>query len=44
MDQLAIDSQFSEGINVEDIFCKDLDSEKPSGQSETYVVSQLSVF
>lgn len=45
VDQLAIDSQLSEGISIEDILCKDVESDPPPfGSSETYLVSQLSVF
>lgn len=46
VDQLAIDSQLSEGISIESIFCKDLEANAPqtTGLSETYLVSQLNVF
>lgn len=42
VDQLAIDSQLSEGISIEQIFCKDVDADPAA--SETYLVSQLNVF
>ncbi|TYZ65544.1 hypothetical protein PybrP1_007721 [[Pythium] brassicae (nom. inval.)] len=45
VDQLAIDSQLSEGISIEEILCRDVESDPAAlGSSETYLVSQLSVF
>lgn len=48
VDELAIDSHLSEGISIEEIFCKDLvdqnDAAMDPGQSATYLHSEQSLF